>query len=83
MQRADVHFLLCFSFNIKNTILRISALAPFKNRKQKTKQRSLFMEYYSIGALMVVLLMTLFSIETHFVKVESLRNKAVVKKQRR
>jgi uncharacterized membrane protein YjfL (UPF0719 family) len=41
------------------------------------------MEYYSIGALMVVLLMTLFSIETHFVKVESLRNKAVVKKQRR
>lgn len=41
------------------------------------------MEYYSIGALMVLLLMTLFSIEGHFVKVESLRNRAVVKKQRR
>ena len=41
------------------------------------------MEYYSIGALMIVLLMMLFSIESHFVKVESLRNKAVVKKQRR
>jgi hypothetical protein len=41
------------------------------------------MEYYSIGALMVVLLMTLFSIEGQFFKVESLRNKAVIKKQRR
>jgi len=41
------------------------------------------MENYSIGALMVVLLMTLSSIEYHFFKVESLRKRSVVKKQRR